>query len=317
MRSTIASAAKALESSVHVTIRRGGSGQTTEVDFSIEVGEVVDGCVIVERLTDPSLVEAIAKTVSVDAANISVEAQATALDEVLLTLGWRFPAWQTGVDYLDGSCLVYAEDRLLETIDYRGAQGIHGERASSAAGWSVGRGEEAAVVHSGDVMSTNGGQHAIRLHLSRLPLEATDCMFVLSAYNCGDLSRFISPSMRIFSAQCPGHSLCSYAVSDAGSASAVVVCALTRERNKWTVVAHSQTSAGTVRDYTPIEAAIGPIQERHVRRCRRMPYVRLYELWNTDRVLPRGMLNDGDREDLLLPLLDLNPGVFRCIMEYV
>merc|ERR1719230_566959 len=102
-----------------------------------------------------------------------------------------------------------------------------------------------------------------------LPREITDLVFVLSAYECRDLSKFRSPSMKIFNAECPGHMLCSYSVADAGTASAVVVCTLTREGDIWTVRAHSRVGDGTVRDYTPIEAIIAPVQERYVRRNRR------------------------------------------------
>jgi len=265
-------------------------------------------------------VENIADLLDMEAARISMEAKAKELDEVLLSLGWTFPRRRRGtaeapVDYLDGSCLVYAEERLLDTIDYRGPQSIHGEKVSSASGWSAGRGEGATIIHSGDVMSETGGKHALRVRLSRLPETATDCIFTLSAYHSRDLSKFVSPNMMIFDPECPDHVLSSYAVVDAGTASAVVVCSLTRIGGVWTVRAHTRTCDGTVRDYTPIEASIAAIQERYDRLRRRMPLAMLYSLWQDDRALPRG--TPVREEDIVLPLFDLGPELFRSVMQFV
>merc|ERR1719422_781006 len=99
---------------------------------------------MVNRLTDPSLVTSVAKVLNIDASVVEVDAKAKALEEVLLSLSWTFPrrhspaSQQQQVDYLDGSCLVYAEEKLLEVVDYRGPQSIHGECVSSAQGWSAG-----------------------------------------------------------------------------------------------------------------------------------------------------------------------------------
>lgn len=95
----------------------------------------------------------------------------------------------------------------------------------------------------------------------------------------------------------------------------MVVCSLTRTSDAWTVRAHHRTGDGTVRNYAPIEAIIVPVQERYGKIDRRLPYVLLYNLWVADRVLPCGA--SGQDEDVLMPLFDLRPELFRCIMEFV
>merc|ERR1712137_1023419 len=96
----------------------------------------------------------------------------------------------------DGSCLVYAEERLVDVVDFRGAHscvfGPTADISSASYEWSAGRGKGAAILHTGDVMSGGGGTHVIRVRLASLPSNATDVFFVVSAYNCRNLSLFQS-----------------------------------------------------------------------------------------------------------------------------
>lgn len=319
LRTAIAQASHALESAVHLQVSN-RNGQAPSIDFSVEVDDGMDATGMSAQLTDSSLVASIAEVLRIDASSILVEAEANKLEEVLLSLSWLFPQSRYGVprqaDYLDGSCLIYSETKLLDVVDYRGPQSLQNDKCSSASGWSAGSGQSAAVLHSGDVMTDTGGNHALRVYLSRLPCEATDCIFTLSAYNCQDLSRFVAPSMHIFNAECPGHVLTNYSVADAGTASAVVVCSLTRRGNVWSVRAHARTSAGTVRDYTPIEGAISRIQSRYENSRRRMKFVLVYRLWQEHRAIPRGTECAGE-DDVLLPLLDIEPEIFKCIVGFV
>jgi len=323
LKATIAEASNVLKSAIHLKIGDGKKNGKTEVGFSIEVQSGRSAQQMVDRLVDPSLVASVAKALDLDAACVVVEAEANALDDVLLSLSWTFPRRRLSgqgdreVDYLDGSCLIYAEDRLLEVVDYRGPQSIHGERVSSASGWSAGSGDRAAIVHSGDVMSDYGGKHALRLRLSMLPASVTDCIFTLSAYNSRDLSKFVAPSMRIFDETCPEHLLSVYSVADAGTSSAVVVCTLTREGASWSVRAHNRLAEATVRDYAPMEAVVSTVQERYARRRRRWPFICLQRLWREDRVLPCATTTAEKVEDVMLPLFDLNFDLFQHVIEFV
>jgi len=324
LRRAIAGAARTAESRVCVHLKTdakkkgktGGSG--VEVSFSVQVGRGEDAQAMQRGITDPSLVEQVANLTGLPCRKVVVEAEARSLEGVLLHLAWTFP--QTGsTDYLDGSCLVYAEDRLLDVVDYRGAQSVHRSSCSSASlAWSVGRGHDACVLHSGDVMSRTGGRHAIYVKLSELPQAVTECFFTLSAYHCRNLSKFVSPRVRFFDSVDTRHLLTEYAVADAGCASAAVVCSLQRGRDAagaWTVVAYGQTCDGTVRDYSPIEAAIAPVQAKYDRWRRRGPAVLLGALWGAaGRALPRGSVR---REDVIIPLLELEPELFRHVVRFL
>lgn len=245
------------------------------------------------------------------------------LSEVLLLLEWTNPAGNsTQQDYLDGSCMVYSEERLLDVVDFRGAHSavaICGDQKPSSATleWSAGKGKAASVLHSGDVMSPEGGTHVIRVCLSDLPEFATDCFFVISAYNCRNLSLFRSLNMRLFDAATPSHRpLSSFTTTDAGNASAALVCALTRRVGAWCVRTFGQACDGTIRDYTPIEDTIAPVQETHSRWRRRRPFVLLSMLLQTRRAFLQDERQECD--DPLVPLLvKLHVHLFQYVMQFV
>lgn len=324
MRRAIATAAQTMESRVCIHLKvdkekkkRGSLSGSVEVEFSVQVERGADGEAMERRITDPSLVERVSDLTGVSCKKIAVEAKARSLEGVLLHLSWTYP--ESGRDYLDGSCLVYAEDRLLDVVDYRGAQSFcKGSCSSASHEWSAGRGKDASIVHSGDVMSRHGGRHAIYVNLSELPSIVTECFFTLSAYYCRNLSKFAAPRVMFFDAVDTRHVLAEYAVADAGCASAAVVCSLQRSspaaEGGWTVVAYGQTCDGTVRDYSPIEAAIAPVQARHGNRRRREPLVLLSALWHAGRALPRG---SAQKEDVLLPLLEVEPELFRHVVSFL
>mmetsp|Transcript_4886 Transcript_4886/g.8445 ORF Transcript_4886/g.8445 Transcript_4886/m.8445 type:complete len:314 (+) Transcript_4886:88-1029(+) len=282
----------------------------------------------VGRVTDPSLVQHAAAPGGSEVQEVAplTNQPLPNLREVLLCVGWTFPAEQTVLqgqaDYLDGSCLIYSEDRLLDVVDFRGAHSAvlrcPSQRASTATlEWSAGRGKGASVLHSGDVMSPDGGSHVIRVRLADLPAYATDCFFVISAYNCRNLSLFGSLNMRLFDAECPSHLLSKFTIADAGRASAVIVCSLARRLNAWCVQGFSRTCDATVRDYAPIEAAIAPLQEHHCRWRRRKVFVLLAALLESDRASLRDDLQEDKKDKILIRLFKLHVHLFQHIMDFV
>jgi len=258
------------------------------------------------------------------------EAVGRPLSEALLSVGWTFPAdhavSQGQPDYLDGSCLIYAEERLLDVVDFRGAHsaavGCHSQKASSATyEWSAGRGKGAGVLHSGDVMSAEGGTHVIRVRLADLPACATDCFFAISAYNCRNLSLFRSLNVRLLDADCPTQPLAKLSIQDVPPrASAVIVCSLGRRFDSWTVRCLHRACDATVRDYTPMEAAVNPFQEGHVRWRRRRPLMLVASLWQAGRALPIEREGEDACEeacDLIMPLLKLPAILFQCVVQFI
>lgn len=316
MRRAIARAADALEDQISVKMEKtkDKTSGVVSVSFSIRVAQGRDAESMIRGITDPSLVDIVSVEAKVPAKRIAVEAAVKPLESVLLHLSWTYPKGTR--DYLDGSCLVYSEDRLLEVVDYRGAQSLQKTGASSATGeWSAGRGPEGSIVHSGDVMSSTGGRHAILVKLSELPDKVTECFFTLSAYYCRNLSKFIRPQVCFFDVEHQSQLLSDYTVEDAGCASAAVVCSLKREPGRaWSVIAYGQTCDGTVRDYSPIEASIAPVQARPANGRRRYPLVLLDALWHSNRAFPRGM---ADKEDVVAACLELKPELFRHVVSFI
>lgn len=251
------------------------------------------------------------------------------LREALLSVGWTFPVDQAvsqgQPDYLDGSCLIYAEERLLDVVDFRGAHssavGCHGQKASSANyEWSAGRGKAAAVLHSGDVMSAEGGQHVIRVRLADLPACATDCFFAISAYNCRNLSLFRSLNVRLLDADFPTRPLAKLKEDDIPArSSAIVVGSLNRRLDEWRVHGISQACEATVRDYTPVEAVIRPLQESHVRWRRRGPLVLLSALLQHGRAVPIERMSGHEEEerDLIVQVMKLPSILFQQIVHFI
>mmetsp|Transcript_117132 Transcript_117132/g.373043 ORF Transcript_117132/g.373043 Transcript_117132/m.373043 type:complete len:291 (-) Transcript_117132:306-1178(-) len=247
---------------------------------------------------------------------------------VLLSVSWTFPAEhavsQGQPDYLDGSCLVYAEERLIDVVDFRGAHssavGCHSQKASSATyEWSAGRGKAAAVLHSGDVMSADGGTHIIRVRLDDLPACATDCFFAISAYNCRNLSLFRSLNVRLLDADSPKHPLAKLVVGDVPPrASAILVCSLRRRLGLWHIRSHGRACEATVRDYAPIEATLAPMQDNHLRWRRRRVLVLASMLWQSGRatLVERGS-DDKEEFDLIVPLLKLPTILFQYIVQFL
>lgn len=256
----------------------------------------------VQAATDPTLAQSLVQEEASE--DIKAVASLPLQAEALLSVSWMFPTDQSASqgqpDYLDGSCLIYAEERLLDVVDFRGAHsatvGCHGNKTSSASyEWSAGRGKAAGVLHSGDVMSSEGGTHVIRLRLADLPACATDCFFATSAYNCRDLSLFRSLDVRLVNAEHPTRPLFKFSISDVpGRASCVVVCALRRRLGQWEVRSAGRSCDATVRDYTPVEATIAPFQEGHIVWRRRRPLLLLAQLLQSGRALPVGMAAGGE-----------------------
>lgn len=316
LRRALAHAAKTTEAqvSVHMDKLKNRHAGSVAIRFSVQVAEGEDAEAMAHGITDPSLVERIAEVSGVRAERIRLEAAAQPLTALLLHLSWNYPAGHR--DYLDGSCLIYAEDQLLDVVDYRGAESVHRSKASGAScEWSAGKGPGSTVLHSGDVMSASGGRHAIYVKLAELPDFATDCFFTLTAYFCRNLSKFISPRVLFFDAEDTSHLLAEYVVADAGCASAAVVCSLARaEGGAWSVIAYGQTCDGTVRDYSPVEAAIAVVQARYGKRSRRCPLILLHALWHDNRAFPRAT---QEREDIIVPCLELEPELFRLVVSFL
>ena len=298
-----AAIARAMSSALSTPVRvlrveRGANWKESEVHFA---ADAADGRATEQTLQHESFVTRVAKffgkeKIKVPEAALKVaDVSRRALDTVDLHLDWKFPGPNYyKADYLDGSCLTYAQDTRREFVDYQHMEGT-------------------GITHSGDVMREGAGRHEIRVRLDEVEQCVTELYFVLSAYNCQDLSRFSAPSVRLFDPQTPEAQLCEYKAASADSA--LVMAALQRHGDSWRVIAVGRPCDGTVRDYTPIYAAIAPFQEHYARHRRRYWLVRLYALSTQGRMVTR--MRCAHEAQLLERLFDETPeDLFRRLVKF-
>eukprot|EP00929_Paragymnodinium_shiwhaense_P075068 TRINITY_DN38389_c0_g1_i2.p1 TRINITY_DN38389_c0_g1~~TRINITY_DN38389_c0_g1_i2.p1 ORF type:complete len:168 (+),score=28.58 TRINITY_DN38389_c0_g1_i2:228-731(+) len=167
-------------------------------------------------------------------------------------------------------------------------------------------------------MSSEGGTHVIRVLLDELPAFATDFYFVVSAYNCRNLSLFRSMHVRVFDGEGDGCLLSELTIADVSETSAAIVCSLSRKQAPaalWSLHGDCRSCDGTIRDYNPIEAAITPLQEHHCRWRRRRPFVLLAALYSRHRALPADVLRESD--DVFLQLMRLPEYIFTSIVQFI
>lgn len=167
---------------------------------------------------------------------------ASNLERVVFTDVWKFKGF---TKFLDSTCLVYAGNRRVETVDYRHRLGCNG-----------------AIVHSGDRMESQQGTHTITIDLERLPSNITTCMFVISAWADATLADIVSPFIAFRDDNAPENAapLCKYNLDKHDKIShltSVIMCKLYRlpGGNKWHVLAIGDSHRGAADNYGPIYKA--------------------------------------------------------------
>jgi len=176
------------------------------------------------------------------------------LDNITFHLNWGY-ARAPGIDYLDGSCLVYQGREFRGHVDW--------SRRVDAGG---------AVNHSGDRIDqpNSRGTHIIKVDLQKLPRNYTHLFFTLSAYGSPTLAVFDDPGVELFETSQPEEPLCNYEISTVNNCQAVIMCWLARVEgsaddsidNTWRVEAIGRRSAGnaTPEGYEMLRDTITQIQ---------------------------------------------------------
>jgi len=227
-------------------------------------------------------------------------AEVEELQQVLLHLEWSFPP--SGQDYLDGSCIIYSQEKFEAVVDY---QKVH---------WKDG-----TIKHSGDVMTKTTGKHVLKVNLLSIPQTITDLFFILSAYRCGDLSLFPSPTVRLYSPKDPSRQLVQFELSQVGRTQATVMSSISRNvGGQWEMKSWAIPCSGTVRNYDPMKEAIQPAQRRHVtwRRRKDLLMLLLSIQEQEDRCVP--VIGHEQFTDALHHIASLVPAaLWRIIFQYL
>ncbi|CAG8440034.1 10178_t:CDS:2 [Cetraspora pellucida] len=161
-----------------------------------------------------------------------------ALKNLVFDLYWGYPA--SGVDFLDGSCLIYEGNKLWKTYDYK-------HKVYS---------DILYISHSGDDIDRNNatGHHKIQIKLDQLPPSVTQLYLILSSFKSLTIENFRNPSFKLYDEENPNKQLCEYNIHKAGKSRAVIMCLIDRSYygGKWKVIEVGRLSEGNVMNYSPI-----------------------------------------------------------------
>jgi stress response protein SCP2 len=163
---------------------------------------------------------------------------AESVKHLVFDLHWVYPA--SGQDFLDGSCLVYAGNKMLQVFDYDHNFGISG------------------VTHSGDVPDDNkrGCVQRIDVDTEKLQPNVDRLVFVLSAWKSATIEHFRSPSVTIYDTS-PEKELATYNITRAGKSQAVIMCCLKKNpEGSWTVLGAETFCSGNAKNYRGIQEAV-------------------------------------------------------------
>ncbi|CAG8542208.1 4804_t:CDS:2, partial [Acaulospora colombiana] len=184
-----------------------------------------------------------------------------ALTNLAFDLNWGFP--KTGQDFLDGTCLIYAGDRLWKKYDY-----------SSSFYPSI-----PYIKHSGDIIDNEQekGHHKITAKLDELPENVGQLYLILSSWRSPTIGHFRDPSFKLYDENDPDRQLLDYTIQRAANSQAVIMCLINRSNGgesldpiiatfecfsyfaisgMWNVIEVGELSTGNAKNYDPIEKVI-------------------------------------------------------------
>ncbi|CAG8718326.1 15019_t:CDS:2, partial [Cetraspora pellucida] len=141
------------------------------------------------------------------------------LKNLVFDLYWDYPI--TGVDFLDGTFLIYEGNRLWKTYDYE-------HKVYS---------DTPYILHSGDIAGTTSGHHKIKVKLNQLPPSVTQLYLILSSFTSPTIKHFRNPSFKLYDEARPDKQLCEYNIHKADNSQAVLMCLIHRSYyGKWKVI---------------------------------------------------------------------------------
>ncbi|CAG8528731.1 23271_t:CDS:2 [Dentiscutata erythropus] len=159
-----------------------------------------------------------------------------AVKNLAFDLYWGYP--DRGLDYLDGSCLIYKGENLWKTYD-----------------WShLSYTEIPYIKHSGDIMNNENAK------LEKFPKDVTQLYLVLSSFRKPTIGHFRNPSFKLYDEERPDKQLCNYNITKAHESQAIIMCLINRSHGNWNVIEVGRQSQGNTNNYSPIVESIKEIR---------------------------------------------------------
>ncbi|CAG8723275.1 24618_t:CDS:2, partial [Gigaspora rosea] len=143
-----------------------------------------------------------------------------AIKNLVFDLYWGYP--DSGIVFLDGTCLVYKGDNLWKTYDWSHLSYI----------------ETPYIRHSGDILNKENatGHQRITAKLDNLPKDVTQLYLILSSFKSLTISNFRNPSFKLYDEKKPDKQLCNYNICRADESQAVIMCLINRSHGNWKVI---------------------------------------------------------------------------------
>jgi len=198
------------------------------------------------------------------------------INELTFDLYWGYPS--SGVDFLDGTCILYtgteSNCQLWRIFDFKNRKFNDLPHMS----------------HSGDILDSVNkkgkekkkiffiiyfikiyiyiffkhlkriGHHRITANLAFMPETVTKLYFVLSSFGSPDIGCFKDPSFKLYDPSDPDVQLCSYTIKSAAKSRAVIMCVVEKVRNgNWNIFEIGRVSDSHASNYTLITNVIKDI----------------------------------------------------------
>ncbi|CAG8736986.1 21887_t:CDS:2, partial [Dentiscutata erythropus] len=168
-----------------------------------------------------------------------------AVKNLVFDLYWGY---NSKMDFLDGTCLIYKGNNLWKKYDYK-------NKVYS---------EVSYISHSGDIMDSKNatGHHKITVKLDQLPAKVTQLYLILSSFVSPTIGHFRDPSFKLYDEARPDKQLCNYNIHRADKSQAVIMCLINRSYyGKWNVIEVGRLSQGNALNYGPIMENIKDINK--------------------------------------------------------
>jgi len=164
------------------------------------------------------------------------------IKNIKFDLYWGYP--KTGrKDYLDGSCLIYAEREFKCHVDYRAREALK------------------CVNHSGDIMGITTGHHIITIDVDKLPANITHLYFTLSAWNSPTIGHYPNPTVQLLESS-TNKNLCQpVSFNNLCNDQAVIMYVLRKIHNEWIITQEEKPSQGNAKNYSPLRTTIATIYD--------------------------------------------------------
>lgn len=285
-----------------------------ELDINVDIMDAGAGKRIVDALNDPGTTQKISDMMGImEGIDTTVTTSASASSRKLAQLDVVFK-WGAAEWGLDCSCVVYAEENYVNTINLKAVTEPEEDSAAEvtkdgAHMNKLAKSATKSILMSMDTPESTQDQ-TMKLELSALPAEVTDLFFVMSAYVAEDMSSYGTLSMSLTDSF-REKELSSYSFS-APNSKAAVVGKLSRHGSGWVFHTFGWPVDATVERTEELMTLLNDAQSDHLKWDRRNNLVKLRVLHRSGRMSQDSTSNDAK---MMQSVMDLPLAAFQNLVK--